>query len=1416
LANANASSASDGNTAVNDEDDDIALLSTKGPAQIHRPFFQERRESIFQQGLRARLIETTSTLNLILPSSSSRHINGARSISSSASNESPALLTSVSSANIEKDDSISRPRSLSTSASQAQETIISEASFPPPPPPTSERRASAKYENERAVGLRSGKETLQGDAARAYEKLADARRTGKVHLMQSSVDIFRQSPRDHLSTSGFNMAMQSVLEIKDHDSSAKVLELFGQMIETNCPPTRTTYGYLIRALCQRDAEQFSRYAEKDAVSPPDADFKQALAFCEVVHTSPPGFSTVRDYNSLLHSCALRGDAEVACSIIDKLSANKYVTPNTWTFLYLLDAFRRSASPKLGQELAEEDIARTIQSCEHVFAEFEVFRSSTSWKNDEMKEVTVWNSMISMYVQMGSPDKGIELIQKMMEGEPLSKGKQIPPRPTQGTAKLVIRDLVAAGDIEGGLNWLESIMQLDRGMEEGRNNFMPLPSDAAVQSLIKGVMRSLPLEQSESLEHLPIVIKANRILKAFYDKLQSSPEYLSTANYSKNIDNGDWRSMLSVNATHGTRLIKEGHLAEADTLSDLSLSHIKQQFEVFADQLSFVSLQRRDANPDAVFLLRIRESVRAVLQVIRLLLLQDRFHDAASCFSYAIAAWPPTHWHSEVSPLYLSEVCEVSFPIMGFRWKSETAHLEHRLQQFSELWEINPEADLKMHAHIALTYILPAVQQRQTISQPFHSAAKQIYMAARKEGDAKELNIDVRGWGYLVDALVSEGIEAELDVAFLEVLVNDLAALSEEERDLLSLQVMFAHLPKFIGPEKALEYLQRIRPATTTDTLNAEATPVQEAQVQEVEQSTIDSVNDGHEQQSVTEMAPPTTPATSIGSPETASEYNASLSYTLPPIVTIDADLGQALAHSGRFANQKRIKFAKSLGKGNKAQDNAARLQPLYERLTRSIQEDGVYPSPDGICELMNQFGRTGAVEKVKELYLIGCHVVAALGGDPNWQMHSWYELEDTMTAALAHGGDHRLANAHRIALVEAGHAPRADTYAALITVIRDTTDDVMVAEELFEESQRLGVTPTLYLYNTVLSKLSRARKAERAMQLFDEMRNRGIQPSSITYGAILNACTRTGDEVNAERFFAMMEADAQFKPQAPPYNTMLQFYTQTKPDRQKAMIYYEKACQRNVEHTSHTYKLLLDMYGSIAPIDVDGMRNIFGRLIADFKVEVQGNHWASLIWAYGRQDLEKAIDIYKSIPSHVATVRQGKSGQEPDALAFEALLGVFLEHKRMDLIEESIRGREEKGYELTAYVANVVIKAFASLVPDVGLERARQVFEKMQDPPMGMAAAGNHPLQRQHVSGVQRDKSLQVGGYASGAQMAGFERLKREPSTFEAMIRAEMEHGNLQEATALIHRMQSRGYPPIVVAHAQDILVQQPAVVLEV
>jgi len=234
--------------------------------------------------------------------------------------------------------------------------------------------------------------------------------------------------------------------------------------------------------------------------------------------------------------------------------------------------------------------------------------------------------------------------------------------------------------------------------------------------------------------------------------------------------------------------------------------------------------------------------------------------------------------------------------------------------------------------------------------------------------------------------------------------------------------------------------------------------------------------------------------------------------------------------------------------------------------------------------------------------------------------------------------------------------------------------------------------------------------------------------------------------------------------------------------------YYNALPGANIRPTAHTYKLLMDAYGTIDPIDLPAMEDVFSRLCADPDVRVQGTHWGSLINAHGcvNKDLDKAIQVFDGIASHPSTLKVKFS--LPDAVAFEALINVFVTLRRTDLITPYMNRFMASGVHMTAYIANLLIKGYA-VAGD--LEQARGIFENLVDPLQGVAAPNNHAPH----------ESTPAGRISSNTPVY------REPSTWEAMVRAELGNGNRPEAVALLERMQARRFPSAVYSRISGIML---------
>ena len=135
------------------------------------------------------------------------------------------------------------------------------------------------------------------------------------------------------------------------------------------------------------------------------------------------------------------------------------------------------------------------------------------------------------------------------------------------------------------------------------------------------------------------------------------------------------------------------------------------------------------------------------------------------------------------------------------------------------------------------------------------------------------------------------------------------------------------------------------------------------------------------------------------------------------------------------------------------------------------------------------------------------------------------------------------------------------------------------------------------------------------------------------------------------------------------------------------------------------------------------MQNTFTQLVKDKSVAVQGSHWAALINAHGcvDKDLNKAIAVFDSIETHPSTLTS--QARLPDAVVFEALINVFVTRRRTDLVPEYLERLQQSGVHMTAYIANLLIRGYATAG---NIEEARKVFESLADPPVGVAAPHNH------------------------------------------------------------------------------------------
>ncbi|KAJ5213236.1 hypothetical protein N7449_000405 [Penicillium cf. viridicatum] len=370
--------------------------------------------------------------------------------------------------------------------------------------------------------------------------------------------------------------------------------------------------------------------------------------------------------------------------------------------------------------------------------------------------------------------------------------------------------------------------------------------------------------------------------------------------------------------------------------------------------------------------------------------------------------------------------------------------------------------------------------------------------------------------------------------------------------------------------------------------------------------------------------------------------------------------------------------------------------------------------------------------------------------------YGWVSILDAMVAACLTLGDRQLAAQYHQELLNLGSAPSANTFGLYITTLKESTktfDEATEALKVFHRAVAEGVEPTSFLYNALIGKLGKARRIDDCLAYFAEMRANNVRPTSVTYGTIVNALCRVSDERFAEEMFEEMESMPNYKPRPAPYNSMIQYFLNTKRDISKVLAYYQRMQARNIQPTLHTYKLLIDAHASLEPVNMAAAEAVLESMKAAGH-QPDAVHYASLVHARGcvLHDLAGARKVFDAVVSDRRVRLQ--------PCLYQALFESMVANHRVTDTEEVVQNMFARKVEMTAYIANTLIH--------------------------GWAAEGN----------VSKAKAIYDG---IGIQ-------KREPSTYEAMTRAFLSAEDRTSAATIVQEMMSRGYPSAVAGKIVDLI----------
>ncbi|KAF3929193.1 hypothetical protein AA313_de0202859 [Arthrobotrys entomopaga] len=378
--------------------------------------------------------------------------------------------------------------------------------------------------------------------------------------------------------------------------------------------------------------------------------------------------------------------------------------------------------------------------------------------------------------------------------------------------------------------------------------------------------------------------------------------------------------------------------------------------------------------------------------------------------------------------------------------------------------------------------------------------------------------------------------------------------------------------------------------------------------------------------------------------------------------------------------------------------------------------------------------------------------------------YGWYLMFDAMVAACLHLERLDLARKYHQEMLEFGASPSANTYGLYIVQLKGSHgnfDEASEAIKIFEQAKAEGISPTSFLYNALIGKLSKARRIDDCLSYFSEMRANNIKPTSVTYGTIVNALCRVSDERFAEELFAEMEAMPNYKPRPAPYNSMIQFFVHTKHNRSKALYYYERMRSLNIAPTSFTYKLLIEAHVTCDPPDLKAGEDIIRQMRAE-RVGVEAQHHAAIIHAKG------------CVIGDVAGARESfdKALRDPsvkaDTTIFQAYIESLVANHRVKETPEIIALMNARNIQMTPYIANPLIHGWAL---EGEIERSKMLYDSLYPNPSNGHAAN-----------------------------------KREPSTYEAMTRAFLAVNDHDAAMGVVNEMASRSYPPPVMTRVLDLI----------
>ncbi|KAI9492256.1 hypothetical protein BDB00DRAFT_765768 [Zychaea mexicana] len=434
-------------------------------------------------------------------------------------------------------------------------------------------------------------------------------------------------------------------------------------------------------------------------------------------------------------------------------------------------------------------------------------------------------------------------------------------------------------------------------------------------------------------------------------------------------------------------------------------------------------------------------------------------------------------------------------------------------------------------------------------------------------------------------------------------------------------------------------------------------------------------------------------------------------------------------------------------------------------LEQQILKRGLTPLPEPARDAIALIGKQGHLDAALRLFQLS---MEAFKDD---DARAKYLVMNSILIVYAQQGDMVPAKQYYDQIKQIGFFPDGNAYASLLLgSAKCATDEATDALTIYDEAKRHNVKPTTFFYNVVISKLAKARKLEPALRLFDEMQQFKIVPNCITYGAIISACVRAGSELQARRLFGEMLSAPSYQPRVGPFNNMIQFYVRQQPSRERALEYIMEMRRRRIKPSAHTYKLLMEAYSTIAPYDMPTAHRMLSDMEKRDRIRPQATHYATLIYSYGslQRDVKSAEQVFAEM---------NKAKVVPDEAVYQAMLDTLISNDKMERAEELYHEMLQNiRKSCSPYIENLFIRGYGQKGM---LDKAEALFAAMSD---------NRLLR----SSNSNEKYVVV----------------REPSTYEAMVRAFLDNDLITKAKGVLDMMVKRDFPEKVVAAVADLVLE--------